>query len=218
MASPQVENGFVKIANELYDQLVKQIYKKNHFKVALCVLRKTYGFGKKFDWISYSQMENYTGLDRGNCQRATMQLLEQKLLSKQQHHNGYLLGINKDYSQWEVLSKQQLLSKQQTQKKPPIKGFRKKPRTSTPAEFLITPELLAWIREKFGEVPKETIATERDKFLDHHRKLDSRWVYWDSAWRNWMRNWWDWTGKEQLKPGTHGFEDLNAGKKYHNEE
>jgi phage replication O-like protein O len=57
MASPQLENGYTKIANELLDVLMRhpEVMKGSLFQVIAVVWRKTYGWDKKEDSISISQ-------------------------------------------------------------------------------------------------------------------------------------------------------------------
>ena len=115
MTSPQLEDGFVRIANELYDQMVKAEFSKRQYKILLFVMRKTYGFNKKFDTISLSQFMESTGLDRANVSRTVNELVAAKVLLKQQHSNSQTLGVNKHYEEWSVAktTTPQVLPKQQ---------------------------------------------------------------------------------------------------------
>ncbi|MFM0724816.1 replication protein [Paraburkholderia strydomiana] len=55
-ASPQVEDGHIKIANELYDAVLNYPFTARQLKVLLAIVRKTYGFNKKRDDVSASQI------------------------------------------------------------------------------------------------------------------------------------------------------------------
>ena len=50
------DNGYTRIANELLDALLAADLTKHQYKVALAIVRKTYGFNKPFDRITNSQI------------------------------------------------------------------------------------------------------------------------------------------------------------------
>jgi phage replication O-like protein O len=102
MASPQVENGYTRIANELLEALAKFRLSGNEYQVVLAIIRKTYGFGKKSDTISMGQISEVTGLKRQNVNRA-LKSLSSKLITgviKTDYMGINNISINKDYSQW----------------------------------------------------------------------------------------------------------------------
>lgn len=75
--------------------------------------------------------------------------------------------------------------------------------------------MLAWVRKEFGEVPKELLVRERNKFLERNRSLDTRYSDWKSAWRNWMLKWWgEFGGREEVKKLNSELERLGDGPKY----
>lgn len=66
--------------------------------VVILILRKTYGFNKKSDYISLSQFEQGTGIDRKSICRVLTKLTSNKIITK----DGSFYGLNKDYSTWLV--------------------------------------------------------------------------------------------------------------------
>ena len=131
MSSPQVENGYTRIANELYEKILVFPFTKRQLLIVLAVIRKTYGFGKKEDDMTLTQLADMTGIDLANVSRTVKELHCMNVLLKQQGRYGYVLGISKDYRKWKTLPKQQevvkstsdlcqygnsVLPKQQTQK------------------------------------------------------------------------------------------------------
>lgn len=66
--------------------------------VVLCIWRKTYGWSKKEDWISNSQIFEETGIVLPNITRTVKSLVEKKVLIR----NGKKLGVNKRYNEWIV--------------------------------------------------------------------------------------------------------------------
>jgi phage replication O-like protein O len=107
MASPQCENGFFKIANELAEALSKTRLAGQECQVLWAVMRKTYGYGKKHDRISCSQISGMTGLDRRRIQKIINDLHQKKILSVT--NNGVrkplTIGINKNYESWRSVTK-----------------------------------------------------------------------------------------------------------------
>ncbi len=101
MASPQCEDGFTKIANELLDALIKTNFSGYQRRVLDTIIRKTYGFNKKEDYISYSQIIEMTDIRMPHVSRALKELKQRRIVTK----GGNKIGINKDYSQWQKLPK-----------------------------------------------------------------------------------------------------------------
>jgi phage replication O-like protein O len=104
--TPQLEDGHTRIANELLEAIISFDFSKRQYKVVLFVLRKTYGWNKKADVMSLSQIMEGTGLDRSNASKTLAELSDMKVLLKQQHSAGQLIELNKKYKSWMVLSNQ----------------------------------------------------------------------------------------------------------------
>ncbi|MDT0176891.1 replication protein [Enterobacter sp. BRE11] len=92
----EIENGFTRIANELLEALVMADLTSRQLKVALSVMRKTYGFNKKEDRIADSQIAEMTGIHRTHVCNARNQLINMNILTK----SGNKLSINKVVSEW----------------------------------------------------------------------------------------------------------------------
>jgi len=116
---PQLENGYTRIANELLEEVTKFDFSKRELKIVLAVIRLTYGFNKKFDDMSLSQLETRTGIKRTHLCNAINNLVSMRVLlkqshvlPKQSHVHGQVIGLNKKYQEWEVWPKRSLLPKQ----------------------------------------------------------------------------------------------------------
>lgn len=114
MSSPQVENGYTRIANEIMDALVAYRVPGEQMQCCLYILRKTYGYNKKKDMISNSQFCDSTGLKKGNVSRAIKSLVEKKVVIKSDNTRVPTYRFNKNYKQWKVLSKKQPVIKKAT--------------------------------------------------------------------------------------------------------
>jgi phage replication O-like protein O len=75
VANPQVEDGYTAISNEVLQALARIRIPGEAAQVLLVIIRKTWGFGKKSDWISLSQFCEATGLHKPNVVRV-LKLLE----------------------------------------------------------------------------------------------------------------------------------------------
>jgi len=105
LASPQTENGYTKIANELLDALARIRLSGEETQVFMVILRKTYGFKKKSDKITLSQFTKLTGINRQNVYRAIKKLVDKNIVIKKDYSRLVSYEIQKDYSKWRPLSK-----------------------------------------------------------------------------------------------------------------
>lgn len=97
-ASPQLENGYTRIANELYEATMQYSLNGYELRVLHAIIRKTYGFGKKNDYIAFSQITELTKIKKTHVSRTVAALLSYNIVTKL----GNNLGINKNISQWQV--------------------------------------------------------------------------------------------------------------------
>ena len=101
-SSPQVEDGFTRIANELLDAVIAEKFSARQYAVVLAVMRKTYGFNKKTDDIGLSQIEKMTGVFKSHLSVTVRELSDMRVLLRTQGRFGHKLSINKHYKQWGV--------------------------------------------------------------------------------------------------------------------
>lgn len=102
MKTPQLENGYLKLSNEVWEALGRYRISGEEWLVLNCVIRKTYGFNKKSDYISLSQFQEYTGLKRPNVIRSLKKLVAKKLLGSSQKdtRDMHLYWFNKLFKEW----------------------------------------------------------------------------------------------------------------------
>jgi len=102
MKSPQKENGFTPIANELLDALSRVDFSPNEIKVLFSIIRKTYGWGKKEDQISFSQFCQSTGLPRRSIIRSLGALKTRNIITVSDAKNSKIntYKIQKNYALW----------------------------------------------------------------------------------------------------------------------
>src|SRR5262245_25686755 len=106
--SPQLENGFTQIAHEIMEALARINLSPYESRVLWFVLRKTYGWRKKQDWIAGSQFRaGLGGLDRRHIWRASKSLVDRNVIviSRDDRHKPFY-SFQKDYSKWAASPKQ----------------------------------------------------------------------------------------------------------------
>jgi len=101
MASPQLENGFTRIANEILESLSSVQMSGTEWQFVMCIFRKTYGFNKKEDWVTGSQIVAMTGLKKERVSEAKKRLLERNIVTEKRNK----ISFQKDYEQWIKLRK-----------------------------------------------------------------------------------------------------------------
>jgi len=116
--NPQCEDGYTKIANEILDALCRFRIPGEQRQCLDFILRKTYGYHKKEDSISNSQFCEGTGLLKGNVTRALAGLIEKKIVIKSDNGKYPTYCFNKNYSEWNLLSKKQPVIKSDNSNKP----------------------------------------------------------------------------------------------------
>lgn len=112
-ASPQTENGYTMLANELYDALIHYRIPGEQRQVLDFIIRKTYGFRKKVDAIPLGQFVKATGIQKPHVVRALNSLFAKKIITiaKKGNDGVSTYGFNKDYTQWKALPKKVTLPK-----------------------------------------------------------------------------------------------------------
>lgn len=103
MASPQKENGYTSIANELLEQIYRRKFSASQLKILLLVIRFTYGYSRKSASLSNTFIASGTGIHEITVSKEVGTLLRDnvlKLHKKPNFHNSRVIGINKDYEGW----------------------------------------------------------------------------------------------------------------------
>ncbi|EPN8209782.1 TPA: replication protein [Yersinia enterocolitica] len=90
------DDGYTRIANELLEAVMCADLTARQLKVALAVIRKTYGFGKKTDRITNTQIAGMTGIHHTHVCTAKNEMIAMKIIITSGNH----IGINKVVSDW----------------------------------------------------------------------------------------------------------------------
>lgn len=105
MAKPELEDGYTQIANEILEKLVRMHLAPNQWQVLICIIRKTYGFHKKVDYIANFQIGEATGLCKAVVSRCLKELNDRQLITRKGKH----IGFQKDWEKWQGLAFQTTL-------------------------------------------------------------------------------------------------------------
>jgi len=101
MSKAQLEDGYTKIANELVDAMSRYFPGFTEGQIIWCVLRKTYGWNKKTDKISISQIMKMTGKSRRMVIYALKSLESKKMIViKRVYQQVNEITFNKNHEEW----------------------------------------------------------------------------------------------------------------------
>ena len=100
VASPQLDDGFTRIANELLEALIAVGLTSRQWAVVMAIIRKTYGFNKKADDIGLSQIVALTGIAKPHVSVAIRELEARAVITRSQGKFGHVLGVNKNHQAW----------------------------------------------------------------------------------------------------------------------
>jgi phage replication O-like protein O len=101
MADPQVEDGYTRLANEIIEALMRTNLSSYQGRILWAIWRKTYGYQKKQDWLSNSQLAEMTEIKAPHVSRTVSELITRNIVTKA----GNKIAFNKDYTQWRELPK-----------------------------------------------------------------------------------------------------------------
>lgn len=106
MASPQIKDGYTKIANELLEALYQFNATGSQFRVMLFLIRNIYGYGKTSRCIATSKIINGTGMNKSQCIRTLNELKVANMITGrlEETKKGITYRIQKNYKTWRRIS------------------------------------------------------------------------------------------------------------------
>lgn len=125
---PQTEDGFVRIANELFDAILMAPLSKREQTVVLAVIRKTYGFGKKADDITVTQLADITNLQRSHVSEALRDLEAKGVITTEPGTYGRVVSLVKNFKKWRLNER-------------PESGNKDRPKTGRASQIRTRPEM-----------------------------------------------------------------------------
>ncbi|MEK5330277.1 replication protein [Lysinibacillus sp. FSL W8-0992] len=103
MASPQLKNGHTRIANEIFDHIMKTNLNGTQFRIVLAIWRYTYGFQRKTNEMSTSFLTNAINANRTQINRELTTLIDRNIISVIGigSKGAKIMGFNKNYKEWD---------------------------------------------------------------------------------------------------------------------
>jgi phage replication O-like protein O len=104
LTTPQVEDGYTRIANALLEALAGARLSGRELAVALAVVRLTYGYAKKADRISASQLASVTGIPARKIGELLRSLEAKSILIVERRGSGRIptMQIDKRVATWSM--------------------------------------------------------------------------------------------------------------------
>ncbi|MDP5277230.1 replication protein [Chengkuizengella axinellae] len=100
MANPQIENGYIKIANEIWDEIIRRNFSKRQKDILNLVWRLSYGCRRKKALIPLQKDFTICGVPQQHVKNELKYLESCKVLLWDQEKSEY--EINKNYELWQV--------------------------------------------------------------------------------------------------------------------
>lgn len=115
MASPQKENGYTSIANEILEKIISSGLNGTEMAVLMFILRKTYGFHKLEDEISLSQFARAIPVTKKSICVALNKLQLVNIITLvnrgSSKYSSNLWNFNKNYDLWTLVKNSTLVKK-----------------------------------------------------------------------------------------------------------
>lgn len=103
MASPQVEDGFTRIANELLEALAQSEISSTKHRAILMIVRETYGYQRTAVTVGYHALAVKYKIDKAQLIRAMTWLVKHQYLTCERGEtitSPNTWAVQKDYSRW----------------------------------------------------------------------------------------------------------------------
>lgn len=114
MEQPSEAGGFIMVPNDFFDAIIRCRMAGASRQVFDAILRKTWGYQKRADWIALSQFCLMTGLSKAHVCRGLKQLIQMEfIVAKKGNENRPVYSIQADYSRWKPLPKMAILPKKE---------------------------------------------------------------------------------------------------------
>lgn len=105
MKSPQKENGYTPIANEILEVISKCKLNGTQFRILTVVWRYTYGFSRKEHELGVNFLVNATGISKRQIQKELNELMSSKILIEVRpasFNSTRIISFNKNYDEWKL--------------------------------------------------------------------------------------------------------------------
>jgi len=101
-ANPQLENGYTRIANELFEAIIEYPFTCAELRIILFIIRRTYGWKTSKSFISYGSIARKLRTDIRYVKRRINKLILDRVLLKDKTKWENSIGLNKEYTSWQL--------------------------------------------------------------------------------------------------------------------
>lgn len=98
--NPQLEDGHTRIANELFEALLRYPFSGGELKVVLAIIRLTYGWQRTQRVIRQREVARLTRISLRQVKRLLRTLRDQGVLFRDRHSLPHTFQLNKGYYGW----------------------------------------------------------------------------------------------------------------------
>jgi len=117
VASPQLENGYTRIANEILESVIRTPFTATHLKIIMVCWRYLYGFNRKQAELSEGFISKEIGISRRHTSAELKALIDAKVLCvvrESTYTTPRILSFNKNYDEWRYGSRVQQVNQSST--------------------------------------------------------------------------------------------------------
>ncbi|NLB35888.1 MAG: replication protein [Clostridiales bacterium] len=165
MASPQLENGYTRVANEILDAVIRTPFIATHLKIVLVCWRYLYGFNRVKAELSESFISKATGISKRYISKELKTLIDANVISvieESTYTTPRIISFNKDYSSWRYRTIVPQVNQSST--------VEPEDSTTVEPEFTTTVELQFYQETKTLKKDKERTYAQFDVFWDAYPK------------------------------------------------
>ncbi len=107
-------NGYLQIDNAIVDELCRLSLTAYESRILWAILRKTYGWNKTSDKISYGQFTKMTGIQHSNVARTLKSLISRNVIIVDKAEYVTRYQLQEDFTLWKLYSGERLVSYEST--------------------------------------------------------------------------------------------------------
>jgi len=109
-ASPQLKNGYTRIANELLEAMARLKLTPTEWNILMVILRNTYGYQRKEARIKLAEFMLSTGVAKTHISNGLRKLVTKRVVTRTGNNKDIHYSFQKDYTRWKRLPKQVIVT------------------------------------------------------------------------------------------------------------
>lgn len=231
MASPQKENGFTGISNEIMEALCRARLTGQELSITLYIIRCTYGYGRKEVNLSLSEIAKATNMKRQHAHRVLANLSPKRVIAvtKYGDRRKQTFKFNKNYDEWKEKPKKSSVTtygdssvttygdrkddlpiieikKEIYAKNASFSRWKYEKKMPLPKDFELTQDMVDYAQSKNYSADLNEFT---ENFILTCQAQSKKYANWYSAWQKWLMNdikWHPERTKNPIRPQPKKFE------------